>query len=151
MSGFRLAGLLRVRRTQEKLAAGEHARAGSGARSAARLREDARATLGAHQLEGGGAAGWAASVAARSAMRGALVAAQGEAELAASAARDAEQAWAVARGRTRALEQLEQRRAVEEARRALKVDQRRIDDLRRAPRPGDDDEPLGAHQEADDR
>jgi len=90
-------------------------------------------------------------VAARSAMRGALVAAQGEAELAASAARDAEQTWAAARGRTRALEQLEQRRAVEEARRALKVDQRRIDDLRRAPRPGDDDEPLGAHQEADDR
>ncbi|GAA2036798.1 hypothetical protein WDZ16_15725 [Pseudokineococcus marinus] len=133
MSGFRLAGLLRVRRTQEKLAAGESAMSASEARVARRLHEEARAVLGAHQLAGGGPAGWAASVAARSALRGGLLEAQGEAELAAERAGEAERRWAAARARTRALEQLESRRAEERARQALKEEQRRIDDLRAGP------------------
>ena len=133
MSAFRLAGLLRVRRTQEKLAAGDSALSAAEARAARRLHDEARAVLGAHELGGGGAAGWAAAVAARSSLRGSLLEAQGEAELAAERAGEAERAWAAARARTRALEQLAARRAEEEARQALKAEQRRIDDLSRGP------------------
>lgn len=145
MSGFRLAGLLKVRRTQEKVAAGASALSGAEARAARRLHEEARAVLGAHELGGGGPAGWAASVAARSALRAGLLEAQGEAELAAERAGEAERAWAAARARTRALEQLEERRAQERARQALKEEQRRIDDLRRGPAgPWQDPQPDGA-------
>ena len=46
MSGFRLASLLRLRRLQEDVAAGEAARAAQRARTAERSAADARALLG---------------------------------------------------------------------------------------------------------
>ncbi|MEJ5913340.1 hypothetical protein [Pseudokineococcus sp. 1T1Z-3] len=133
MSGFRLAGLLRVRRTQEKLVAADAARAAGAARAATQLHAEARAVLGAHELSDRGAAGWAGAVAARSALRVSLLQAQAEAELAAGGAREAAGVLAAARARTKALEQLEARHAAEVARAALKAEQHRVDDLRRAP------------------
>lgn len=136
MSGFRLAGLLRLRATQERLAAGDLARANGQVRQAGRLRDDAGATLAAHQLTSGGEMGWAGAVLARAALRAHLVEAEAEAALAQEQAAAAQQQWQEARARTRALERLAERHAETESRRRLKEDQQLLDDIGGRRRPG---------------
>lgn len=129
MSIFRLAGLQRLRKAQEDEAAAELARS-----TAARRREQEKAAraldgLAGSELSDETVLAWRASVAARAAHSAALVLAEAGAQVAAAQERQASAAWSAARQRSKTLEKLAERHAVEQAVEQGRAEQRTLDEV----------------------
>ena len=143
MSGFRLAGLLRLRRMQEEQAAAELARVHAERRSAQRRREATEEMLaGSAMPHRGDDLQWAAAVAGRAALTGLV----GEAVIAVAVqdvrVDEAAAAWGVTRTRATTLTKLEERHAVLERAEAERLEQLVLDEAaarRRTTRPDQED------------
>ncbi len=138
MNGFRLAGLLRLRKLQQDHAAADLARANAASRTAAELAVRRREALAAHRMpDETGALAFTAAAAARAALSTAGIESAEHAATAAQEAGQATDAWNVARARSRALEHLEERFVEGVVRAGRDAEQRRLDEhSSRRPRPG---------------
>ncbi len=138
MSNFRLAGLLRLRRSQEEIAAAELARANAERQAARRRRLETEALLHGSTLpDRSDENAWRLAVASRAAL-GSLVAEHTLALAAAAAHVDARtQEWGAARVRMTTLEKLSDRHDVEVRAEEERLEQIVLDETatRRATRP----------------
>ena len=129
MTGFRLAGLLRVRTLREERARAElalvQARAATASRRAA---EHERVVLGASSVASAGTPMFLASVAARSAEVSALTDALVLQSLAQSDVAVARDAWLAARNDSRVVQRLAERHADEQRRARDRSDQHEADE-----------------------
>lgn len=114
MSGaFRLAGLLRLRRTQEELAAADLARANAWREAAERRRRETAEMLAGSALpQIGEGLAWTAAVAGRAALGGMVMESRTALASADATAQAAARRWAAARTSATTLEKLQDRHAV---------------------------------------
>lgn len=110
MSGFRLAGLLRLRQMQEEQAAADLARANAARARAEERRRDTQAMLNDSMLpERTDELAWRAAVAARASLAGMLTESVLSVRSATAVVDDAGAAWSAARTLTTTLGKLEER------------------------------------------
>lgn len=143
--GFRLGGLLRLRRMQEDQAAAEAAQANAERRAAERRRiETAEMLAGTALPHSGDDLTWRAAIASRAAMTGLAGESVAALELADARVQQATEYWSDAKAKATALSKLEERHDAEVRAEEDRAEQLVLDEaaLRghgaRSSRPGDD-------------
>ena len=129
MSGFRLGGLLRLRRLEEERAAAELAQANAERKAAAKRRAQAAVALGTAQFATGDEASFQAAVAGRASLMGLLEESALLLAVAQDRADDAQRTWSGRRTVVRTLEKLEERHDAAEVTEELRVEQQLADEV----------------------
>ncbi len=138
MSGFRLGGLLRLRRLEEERAAAELARANAEREAARQRRRSAAIELSGASLGDGDEASFRAAVAGRASLMGILEESSLLLAMAAGRADEAQQDWSSKRTDVRTLEKLEERHDAAEVAEEARVEQLLADEVALRGREGQD-------------